>query len=577
MQNDNKEAVIVSWIVSDGNNAYHYWYKIFEEEIIFLHLEEIIYKNIISFSEENYALSASNNVKIFSLENNKMCGLINLKNIKSMQFDYKKTLWLLSGETLFKTLPNSFSEYYTFQKNVKSFLLNEKNNYLLSRDDENNFTLMMNDGEESFIYRIGKIKCNSRTHFSIVPTESYIYVYIQPKDLISKINNHLIVLNKHDLNSIKNISVEAVSHLSVKDINLSRWKNNDVLFVRKKNDNIYLCHYNSVNERITPISLPQHVVINFVSSNCYSSIYYIAIEYSANKPIRKIFGVTKYGNKFTTKIIFEDVGYKLSILKNGDCIFYGLLENKLSILKYSRINRDVKILYQNKTKYPFIPSLNWLSLKKDILNINYKKEIIIVIYYPGPHKLAMSGMQPNMFQECICRLLTQNKSKHYQSVIINLPGSFGSVNNVETNKEFNEDDYLNGIITELYEVGFNKIVLCSGSLGGLSILKFLHNTNSSIPAILINPVYDYSVLKKSLIRNENIISELFTKIDTDILIIHSKEDEVTPWEHSKSFTDASVKRKLYTLENDNHIFTRSYSWECCNIEIDKFIMHLGFS
>ncbi|OKP02829.1 hypothetical protein [Xenorhabdus thuongxuanensis] len=576
LQNDNKENVIVSWIASDGNNAYHYWYKVLEEEIIFLHLEESIYQNIISFSKENYALSTNNNVKVFSLENNKMCGLINLKNIKSIKFDYKNTLWLLSGETLFKTLPNSFGKYYAFQKNIKSFILEEKNNYLLSVDDKNDFTLIVNDGKEIFKYKIGKIKCNSRTHFNIVPTESYIYIYIQPKDLVSKINNHLIVLNKHDLNSIKNINVEAVSHLSIKNINLSRWKNNDVLFICEKNNNVYLCHYNSVNERITPVSLPQHVVINFVSSNCCSSIYYIAIEYVSNKPIRKIFEVTNHGNKFTTRMIFEDVGYKLSILKNGDCIFYGLLKNKLSILKYSRISRNVKIFYQNKTEYPSIPILNWLSVKKDIFNLNYKKENIIVVYYPGAHKLAMSGMQPNMFQECICRLLTKDKSKSYQGIIINLPSSFNSVNNFELNKEINEDNYLSGVITELNEIGFNKIVLCSGSLGGLSILNFLRNTNSSIPAILINPVYDYNILKKSLIKNKTRISELFSKIDTDILIIHSKEDEVTPWEHSKSFTDASVKRKLYTLENDDHIFKRSYNWECCNIEIEKFIMHLRF-
>ncbi|CDG18139.1 alpha/beta hydrolase [Xenorhabdus doucetiae] len=577
LQNDNKEDVVLSWIASDGNNVYHYWYKIFEEEIIFLHLEETIYKNIISFSNENYALSTSNNVKVFSLENNKRCGLINLKNIKSMQFDSKNKLWLLSGETLFKTLPNSFGEYYIFQKNVKSFLLNENKNYILSRDDENNFTLVMNEGEESFIYRIGEINCNSRTHFSIVSTESYIYIYIQPKDLIGENNNHLIVLNKYDFNSIKNISVDAVSHLSIKDINLSRWKNNDVLFLCERNNNVYLCHYNSVNEHITPISLPQHVVINFVSSNFYSSIYYIAIEYSSNKPVRKIFEVTNCGNKFVTRMIFEDVGYKLVIIKNGDCIFYGLLENKLSILKFSRVSRDVKILHQTKTKYPCISGINWLSVKKDILNLNCKKEDIIVIYYPGAHKLAMSGMQPNMFQECICRLFTKDNSKDYQGVIINLPSSFSSENNFEINKDINEDDYLRGVITELHEIGFNKIVLCSGSLGSLSILKFLHNTNSSIPTILINPVYDYNVLKESLIKNEAIINKLFAKIDTDMLIIHSKEDEVTPWEHSKSFTDASVKRKLYTLENDNHIFRRSDSWEYCNIEIDKFIMHLEFS
>lgn len=186
-------------------------------------------------------------------------------------------------------------------------------------------------------------------------------------------------------------------------------------------------------------------------------------------------------------------------------------------------------------------------------------------------------MQPNMFQECICRLFTKDKSKIYQGVIINTPSSFGYVNNFGVNKEINEDDYLNGVIKELHEVGFNKIVLCSGSLGSLSILKFLHNTNSSIPTILINPVYDYNVLNKSLIENEIITNKLFLNIDTDMLIIHSKEDEVTPWEHSKSFTDESVKRKLYTLENDNHIFKRSYSWECCNIEISKFIMNLGFS
>ncbi|MEQ1977097.1 hypothetical protein [Xenorhabdus sp. SGI240] len=577
LQNDNKENVIVSWIASDGNNVYHYWYTFFEEEIIFLHLEEIIYKNIISFSEVNYALSSSNNVNIFSLENNKTYGLINLKNIKSMQFDYKNTLWLLSGEALFKTLPNSFDEYYAFKKNVKSFFLNEKANYILSSDDKNDFTLIVNDGEESFRYKIGRIKCNSRTNFSIVPTESYIYVYVQPKDLLDEIDNHLIVLNKYDFNSIKSISVKAVSHLSVKNINLSRWKNNDILFVCERNDNVYLCHYNSVNKRITPISLPQHVVINFVSSSCYSSIYYIAIDYATDKPARKIFEVNCHGDKFTSRMIFEDVGYQLSIIKNGDCVFYGVLEDKLSILKYNRTRMDVKILYQDKTKYPFIPGLDWLSVKKGILDLNYKKENIIVIYYPGTHKLAMSGMQPNMFQECICRLFTKDKSKIYQGVIINTPGSFGSVNNFGVNKEINEDDYLNGVIEELHEIGFNKIVLCSGSLGGLSILKFLHNTNSSIPTILINPVYDYNVLNKTLIENEIIINELFSKIDTDILIIHSKEDEVTPWEHSKYFTDGSVKRKLYTLENDNHIFKRSYSWECCNIEIGKFIMNLGFS
>ncbi|MDC9604410.1 hypothetical protein [Xenorhabdus griffiniae] len=358
LQNDNKENVIVSWIASDGNNACHYWYKIVEEEIIFLHLEKTIYKNIISFSEMNYALSSSNNVNVFSFENNKIYGLINLKNIKSMQFDYKNTLWILSGEALFKTLPNSFSEYYVFKNNVKSFFLNEKTNYILSRNDKNNFTLIVNDGEESFRYKIGRIKCNSRTDFSIVPTESYIYVYVQQKDLIGKANNHLIVLNKHDFNSIRSVSVKAVSHLSVKNINLSRWKNNDILFVCERNYNVYLCHYNSVNKRITPISLPQHVVINFVSSSCYSSIYYIAIDYTTDKPVRKIFEVTCYGDKLTTRMIFEDVGYQLSIIKNGDCVFYGVLEDKLSILKYNRTSMDVKILYQDKTKYPFIPRLD---------------------------------------------------------------------------------------------------------------------------------------------------------------------------------------------------------------------------
>ncbi|CDG21950.1 protein of unknown function [Xenorhabdus poinarii G6] len=576
LQNDNKEDVIVSWIASDGNNVYHYWYKLFEEELVSLHLEENFYQNIISFSEENYALSTTDDVKIFSLENNKICGSINLKNIKSMQFDYNNTLWLLSGETLFKTLSNSFGEYYVFQKNVKSFILKDKKVYLLSGDDENDFTLIVNDGKEIFRYRIGNMNFNSRTKFSIVPTELYIYVYVQPKDLIGEINNYLIVINKCNFDSIKNISIEAVSHLSIKDINLSRWKNNDVLFVCERSNNVYLCHYNSISERITPVSLPQHVVINFVSSNCHSSIYYIAIEHVSNKSIRKIFEVTNYGNKFITRVIFEDVGYKLSVLKNGDCIFYGLLKNKLSILKYSRISKSVQVLYQNKTEYPSIPRLNWSSVKKDIFDLNYKKENIIIVYYPGVHKLAMSGMQPNMFQECICRLFTKNKSKNYQGMILNLPSSFSSVNSFELNKEINEDDYLSSVITELNEIGFNKVVLCSGSLGGLSILNFLHNTNSSIPAIIINPVYDFNVLKHSLINNENIISELFSKIDTDILIIHSKEDEVTPWEHSKYFTDASVKRKLYTLENDNHIFKQSYSWERCNIEIDKFIMHLDY-
>jgi hypothetical protein len=329
---------------------------------------------------------------------------------------------------------------------------------------------------------------------------------------------------------------------------------------------------------MTRLSEKQQEVIDFAVHPAAAAAYYIASERGQGVLHRSLYRVIACSRGEKVQKLAENVGTAISVLHNGDCLFTDSNTRGFSVQRWRQDEEKTQILFHAASSTPryVIPtvSADLCIFRHTLLNLIPEKTLIL--FLPGLHKPAASGLQPNFFQEGIYRILAALHETGQQSLIVNLPGASGLGKHYRTQASLNDQSALvlglRRIIQCMRERGFDQVVLMSASLGALSLLSFLQAEQQSLPSILVNPVYKVSSISGAVRTDMDVLETgLYPEIATEMLILHGTADEVAPWSESQLFVQVNDRRRLYSLESEGHIYSHGVSWQRCHREINRFL------
>ncbi len=109
----------------------------------------------------------------------------------------------------------------------------------------------------------------------------------------------------------------------------------------------------------------------------------------------------------------------------------------------------------------------------------------------------------------------------------------------------------------------NDIILVGWSLGGHFLVKYLTENNLPVRVkALFLVAAPYVMSGEGGDRGFDIdisrVGELFTKV-SKIIILHSKDDFVVPYEHALQYKAQLPEAKLITFEDKNHFLTEDFA------------------
>ncbi|MBJ9739611.1 hypothetical protein I5523_08145 [Acinetobacter oleivorans] len=566
----------ISWVVQDSVNKkiYQQWLSIDSKGVsYFFEQDNVGFTNIVA-SRDFLAISTTDGINIFQKLGKIFLTKVNIKNAISIFFDDKQNFWFLSGQTLFKTLSNKF-DYSLKKHNVKTIkVVNDLIYYIYIESGFWYLTIENSMGEIVNNIKI-LLEIDSGLNFTLEATDSIIFLFTQPKFHTGNTPSRIIIINLNNSNiSVKEIN--EINHFGLKELKLVLWIENSLIVQLEYENYISLFYYNPFKDEMNRLSLDNQEVLLFSANVKRNVIYYIAIEGISDNKKRSLFKIVYSNEEFTVAKIYENVGTMVCTLTNGDCLFTVMESGRLFIKLWKFKENILNVFYQSlhNDKYNLLPiiSSNSSIFNEELLDGFCKKTL--VLFVPGIHKPVISGLQPNLFQEGIYRILELLNSDNVQSFLVNLPGTAGEGKIYRTSADFRKKDLfissLQVIIDKLIEKGSKKIFLISGSSGSPLLLDFLNTTGFNIPTIFINPIfYIEKFIGINQIIKPNILN--YSKIRSKILIIHAEHDEVAPWQDSEKFTKYNSQSQLYTIPSESHIFTHGISWLLCQETIYSFL------
>lgn len=107
----------------------------------------------------------------------------------------------------------------------------------------------------------------------------------------------------------------------------------------------------------------------------------------------------------------------------------------------------------------------------------------------------------------------------------------------------------------------NEVILAGHSLGGTFWLKYLSENKFPVKIkglILVSPAFSNTHLEKLDDFNFEIDSENIEKQCENILIFHSRDDPVVPFEHAEKIKDFLPKSELIIFEDRGHFLQEEF-------------------
>jgi predicted alpha/beta hydrolase family esterase len=196
------------------------------------------------------------------------------------------------------------------------------------------------------------------------------------------------------------------------------------------------------------------------------------------------------------------------------------------------------------------------------------------LYLSGPHRKYTFGLEEGFFQHCVVGYLSALAESEHINVFLHNES-------VKDSSPLFGYEALGQLVKQVQILTHGApIVLCSSSLGVLSLLQLLHYSSDIAGAVLINPVYQLKSIGTVKQLSDEVADsfvdseEVARHIKSKILIFHSASDSVVPYQATSKFLEQipdSCFKRYITLYDEDHVITNYDSWNTIYHETKRFL------
>ncbi|MBS0448645.1 MAG: hypothetical protein JSR59_22205 [Proteobacteria bacterium] len=562
--------------------------RIREGGVAELHASPTLGAVVLVAGAAHLAIVAASGVSVLCRRSGAVVAYLPLRGVAAAAFDAGGHLWLLRERTLYRAPARDFGEPVVVDTEILAFTT-AHGACLGLRLGRDGGLALVEPGAPGAAERATGIAAGAlhAMRVDLCVAAEVAHVMVQPR-LHAGI--HATLLHRYDLGRaarLPSVRLPALRHLGVRRLKMQAWHGGAILTLAEAAGEMALCLLEPRDEQVRPVGPAGCEALDFASDAESCTAACLVVDTARPGGARDLVILDGAGAGLTPVRRHRGVAAAFG-MASGGTVFLREVPGGFDLC---RDGVDPPAPLASWRDRAAVPGLEVWSAAADGQGWDRRgaasparlqragrsggRPVPRVAFLPGLHKLPTAGLQSNLLQEFIRRVLATLEADGYACAAVQLPGSAGRGRSYRERAPLDDPDALaeqtRRALVAFIDEEPGPLAVLSSSLGALGLSRALEKIDTELACVLISPLYSAAAIGLPS-ADERGIGELRSG-RCDVLVIHGSADEVAPHAQSVEYTSGpqAARRRLVTLDGEGHIYARWDSWLQAAAEIRAFL------